>query len=44
MVPLIIHSTDYKQVNKLIKNGWNLINISNSTPTGFGFVYELIKY
>lgn len=44
MIPLIIHSADYMQVNKLLKNGWSLLDVRNSTPTGFGFMYELIKY
>lgn len=38
---LLLHCTDYHQVNMLLVSGWKLKSVRNSTPTGSGFVYVL---
>ncbi|SDI17867.1 hypothetical protein SAMN05192534_1248 [Alteribacillus persepolensis] len=38
-----LHCSDYKQVNLLLKEGWSLVDVRNSTPSGYGFVYVLKK-
>jgi len=40
---VIIHCTTEEQTNLLLKMGWKLQDVRNSTPTGFGFVYILEK-
>ncbi|WP_342538495.1 hypothetical protein MKY15_20850 [Sporosarcina sp. FSL K6-1540] len=41
MKDLLIHCTDFKQVNSLLNTGWKLKGVRSSTPTGYGFVYVL---
>lgn len=40
---MVVHCTTEKQTNLLLKRGWRLKEVSNSTPTGYGFVYVLAK-
>jgi hypothetical protein len=38
MKGLLIHCTDFHQVNMLLISGWKLKGVRNSTPTGSGFI------
>ncbi len=40
---MTIHCSTENQTNLLLKKGWVLQDVRNSTPSGFGFVYVLIR-